>query len=217
MDISVNHKEIHEQINVKIGSLLTEIVSKDEFIAYSIYISNKEISEFTTSFFNINSNNSCIFKKNDGMDLLLLCNAEEEGKYSLGNIPSQLVDNISVLYQFNIEESQNFEEFDISENGTKITSVYPLTLDFSEEDTYNITFETKYPERLYGIKLNEKASSDLKCNHSSWYVECIIEKSHFNGTGDFHIYHTNHKGTKTISYEASLIHVIMEKKLYNQI
>ena len=72
--------------------------------------------------------------------------------------------------------------------------------------------ETKYPDKLNGIKLNIDSKYELECENKKWYKECIVNKTHFSKNGNYYTYHSNYKGSKTISYEAPLIKVIYSEE-----
>lgn len=69
---------------------------------------------------------------------------------------------------------------------------------------------------LNGIKLNINSSEELKCENKKYFKECLVEKSHFTESGYYYTYHTNHFGSKTISYEASPIKVTMPSQNDNK-
>ena len=212
-DIIFNYNIIQREINIKIGKLLTPIVLMNEFIAYETNFEN--ITNIITDYFEIKSEKNgimnCLFKKSyNQKKLLFLCDALNEGKNSLGKIQPISFNSISIYYKFIIEESENNEIFHVSGNGTKITAVYPLLLNFTVKDNYMIKYETEYPERLNGIKLNSDSSSELNCTNKNWYKECTVNKIHFKKNGYYYTYHTNHQNSKTISYEAPMINVIFE-------
>ena len=211
-DIIINYQIIQKEIKIKIGQLLTPIISKNEFIAYETNI--KDISSLTSNYFNIKQNINCIFKKNiNNEKLLLLCNATEEGIKTLGKINSNVFDKINALYKFVIEETENNEEFNVSDIGTKISSLYPLELNFKEKEKFIIKYETENPERLKGIKLNNESKFELNCENKIWFKECIINEEHFKNSenGYYYTYHSNHLGLKTVAYEAPAIKVILNE------
>ena len=215
LDIKINYIITQKEISIKIGNLLTPVISKNEFIAYE---TNKgDISSLITDYFELeteqNKKFKCIFKKNNNVNnILLLCNATEDGKYSLGKISTITYDKININYKFLIDQSENKEEFTVEDNGTKIFDLNPLELNFKENDSYVINYETEYPERLNGIKLNNDSSFELSCENKIWYKECTVNKTHFTKSGYYYTYHNNYLGSKTISYEVPLIHVIIEEK-----
>ena len=218
-DINIFYTKTKQEIKVKIEKLLTPIVSKNEFIAFETDVS--DISLLTSDYFEIqtktnndinNNNLKCLFKKNERIKLLLLCEAVNEGKFSLGNLTSQDLNAINILYTFKIESIENNEEITIEGEGAKIYSVSPLNFDFKNKDWFTIIFETNSPEKLTGIKLNNDASSELKCEDKVWYKECNVTEDHFTKTDYYHTYHKNHKNSTTISYEVPLIHIILKEK-----
>jgi len=217
LNISFNYNYNQQNVNINIGKLLTPFISKNEFIAYEANTESNITSSLTTDYFEIvsekNSKMNCIFKKPYNQNnLLLLCNAVNPGKNSLGTITQMDITNINIFYKFSIEQTENKEEFDVSNGeGTKITSLTPLLLNFTLRDNYTLTYETENPEKLNGIKLNNDSKFDLECEDKIWYKECIVNKTHFTKSGYYYTLHSNHKGTKTISYEAPMINVIVEE------
>ena len=218
LGISFNNKIIQKYINIKIGKLLTSYVSKNEFIAYEIDEENNITNSFTTDYFDIgtdeNSKMYCVFKKSYNHNkIFLLCNATNEGKNTLGKITPFAIYNLHVLYIFLIDQSESNEEFEVSSNeGAKITSLTPLLLNFTEKNNISIIYETQYPEKISGIKLNNLSPNDLECTDKPWHKECLVNKAHFQKSGYYYTLHSNHKGTKTISYEAPMIYVIVKEE-----
>ena len=219
LNISFNYNIVQKDINIKIGNLLTPYKKKNEYIAYKATANNNITNILTTDYFELgtekNTKMKCIFKKSFNQnELFLLCNALNDGKNSLGKIGPILFNNINIFYKFSIEQTENNEEFEVSSNeGTKITSLSPLTLNFKEKESYSIIYETEYPERLNGIKLNINSPFELNCTNKPWFKECIVNKDHFTKSGYYYTFHSNHKGSKTISYEAPLINVINQEQL----
>ena len=207
-----------KEINIEIMKLLTPFVDLDNFIVYETNIT--DISIITTDYFNIKQNTNdimnCLFKKNSEKDddkLLLLCNAITPGKYTLGNIDEITLDDINILYNFKISKTQNDDEFVISsERDAIIYSVYPEEIDFNKKDSFIIIYETEYPERLTGIKLNNDSSSELECKNKKGVKECIVTQNHFEKSGDYYTYHDNSFGYKSISYEITTIKVTLKNK-----
>ena len=66
------------------------------------------------------------------------------------------------------------------------------------------------PDKLEGIKLNNDSSFELECQNKNGIKECIVPKTHFTSNGDYYTYYTNSRRYKSISYEISKIHVIIE-------
>ena len=213
LDIKFSYIIEQKEVKIKIGELLTKAVAKNEFIAYKTNVEN--ISRLTSDYFRINTdkneNMECLFKKSDNQkNLLLLCNAKENGTNHLGTVYGITIDNINILNKFVIETSSNNETFNVSDIGTKISSLNPLLLNFTENDSYKIRYETESPKLLKGIKLNEY-SSELDCKDNKWYKECTVNKTHFTKSDYYYTYHINHLGSNTISYEAPAIQVIVKE------
>ena len=225
LDISfvyeINKKKIDLKIDEK-NKLLTKNVSKNEFIVYEVNItSNNEInSPITTDYFSItlneteNNTMTCLFKKREYINvLLLLCNATKDGLYSLGTIKKEELNKIHILYDFTLEQSKNDDLYNISDLGTKITSVSLLYIEFNEEKRENATiqFEAEHPERIKSILLDNGTSSsnvelnDTHCQNKIWYKECSFNITLFIEEGLYNISHLNHGGNYTINYEVSAI------------
>ena len=217
LNISFNYNYSQQNININIGKLLTPYISKNEFIAYEVNTESNITSSLTTDYFELgsetNSKMNCIFKKTyNHNNLLLLCNAVNAGKNSLGTITQMEISKINIFYKFTIPQSQNTEEFEVSNaEGTKITSLTPLLLNFTARDNYTLKYYTENPEKISGIKLNNDSKFDLECEDKIWYKECLVNKTHFTKSGYYYTLHSNHKGTKTVAYEAPMVDVIMKE------
>ena len=150
-----------------------------------------------------------IIKFND--PLLLLCKAENYGNFTLGKIKDNYIDDINILYHFDIIATQNDEICWVSSTkGPKIYSVYPESLDFRSNDKLIINYLVDNPDKFKGIKLNNDSSFELECQNKNGIKECIVPKTHFTSNGDYYTYYTNSRRYKSISYEISKIHVIIE-------
>ena len=216
LDISFTYEVVKRDLEIKIGKLLTPYVSKNEFIAYETTLNTNLTFPLMTNYFEIGSDKNqkmkCLFKKSSNQNpIFLLCNALNEGKNSLGTIEQITFDDINIYYNIKIQQSENTEEFDVSNEGAKISSLSPLLLNFKEKDTYTIRYETENPDKLTGIKLNIDSSFELDCVNTAWYKDCKVNQSHFTKDDHYYTYHSNHMGSKTISYEASMINVILKE------
>ena len=145
------------------------------------------------------------------MPLMLLCQIKEENglQLTMNEINNLNLSDINFNYNFILSYS-NKEEIIIDNNiGDYIRWKYPDILDFTSK--YDLTF-TLYGGKpfLEGITLNPK-SADLECKSNYPIVQCSVPKSHFKGqkSGYFYIYHSNHKGGKTIFYESNPFQVIL--------
>ena len=214
-NIIITYNKVKKQtINVNITKLLTPLVDKNNYIVYETNIRN--MPKITTDSFNIapnrNGNTNCFFKKNNNQDtLLLLCKAESSGISTLGTIKDNYIDDINILYDFNIIETQNDEEFTVSNReGARISSVYPESLDFSSNDKLIINFQVDNPDSLIGVKLNNDSLIELECQTKNGIKQCTVPKNHFSKSDDYYTYYTNTFESKSISYEIPKIHVILE-------
>ena len=212
---NVNKKDIYLSIN----KLLTPKIQKNNFIVYETNIT--EASRITSDYFNIKQNTNgelkCLFKKNNEKDkLLLLCNADSSGTFSLGVINEINLYNINILYNFKISQTQNDETCIISQNeGIKILFVYPEELDFNYNNSYIINYKTDYPEKLKGIKLNNDSLNELECINKKGIKECIVPYNHFTKSGNYYTHYNYSLDYKLISYEISTIKIILKNEKDN--
>ena len=222
VEIVINYKIGKKEISLKIGNLLTKSIYKDEFIAYETNVENIDnIATLTTDYFDINTIKNdkmkCMFKKSNNQDkLYFLCNADFTGKSSLGKLELVSLDNINILYKLTIKESENNEIFQVYDenNGTKISGVSPLTLNFTEgtSNSFTITYATENPDGFNKVKFSID-SNELKCEKNVGYINCIANKDHFkSGTGYYYTYHSNPLGESVISYETPRIYAIFPEK-----
>ena len=213
-DITINSSDFHKKdINLEITKLLTPFVDMNTYIVYETNII--DIPQITTDYFSINNNNgaNCLFKKsneNKNDKLFLFCVAENSGEYSLGKINELILDNINILYNFKITEKENRENFAVSEYKSSIIySVYPEEIDFNKQDSFIIRYETDYPERLNGIKLNNDSSFELECFNRIRIKECYVNQTHFDESGEYYTYYQTSFGYESISLETQKIKVIL--------
>ena len=204
---------IKENIPVSIIKLLENNNEINSFIYYETNISS--ISNVYTDYFYLNfekdNNFSCYFKKEEGMNLLLLCLITDEGTYSLAEIKEEIVlDDINIKYNFIIQPVINDEEFTTKENGTNFRFIYPQILDFTINDNIIIDYFGISPELSNKIKFNTE-SSELKCENGENIKRCIVPKSHFErkSSGYYYTYHLNSVNNYSIYYEVSRVKVIL--------
>jgi len=216
-DITINSNNIPKKvINIEITKLLTPFVDMNTYIVYETNII--DIPQITTDYFSISSNKkigaNCLFKKsneNKNDKLLLLCVAENTGEYSLGKINEMTLDNINILYNFKIAETENEEIVLVSEyKSPVIYSVYPEEIDFNKQDSFIISYETDYPERLNSIRLNN-LSSGLECEDKIGIKECKVTQAHFTKNGDYNTFIDNSLGYTLILYEIPTIKVTLKE------
>ena len=217
LDITITSKISKKEIKLKIEKLLTNKVSKNEFIAYETNIDST--IAFTSDYFYItpvqsNGRMHCLFKKSTNQNkLLLLCDAKNEEIGQLGKLNPIKYDNINALYDLTIEESENYDSYQVSSSeGTKVYSVYPLVLNFKDKDEYIIRYEADYPNNYKGIKLNKDSNSELECETKDGYRQCKVNQDHFSSNGNYYTYHSIGIGEEAISYELPMINVVLKEK-----
>ena len=218
LDITIKSEIVKKNIKIKIGQLLTKVVSKNEYIVYDTETEATDIKEITSDYISLTPPNSnglmnCLFKKNNNQNkLLFLCDAREAGKSKLGAIPSDTYDDINALYNIEIEGSENDDEFNVlNTEGTKIYSVYPLVLNFNDKDEFIIQYEAQYPDNLKGVKLNND-SKTLECETKDGYRQCKVKQSYFSSSGNYHTYHLVDQDMYDLSYELPTINVIFKEE-----
>ena len=220
LNITIYYPNIYKiQLYVETLKLLTPVVEKFGLIVYETIIIRDQ--RITTNFFDVQRNIKNIFEIincqlktsniNSHGKILFLCMVVTSGQSSLGNLSGLNLLESSILYNFKIFGIQNLESYTVTNSeGTIIYAVYPEELNFNEQDTFIIRYETEYPERLKGIKLNIDSSFDLECNNKIGIKECFVNRSHFDTDGDYYTYHLNSYGSRIISYEINTIKVILK-------
>ena len=219
-DIEINYPNVVKiNINLTIIKLLTLTVEKNNFIVFQVN-TTEVIQIFISDYFNIvpnrNDDVKCFFKKTDdekdNKSLLLLCKADSSGEFKLDTSALNL-DEINILYSFSIPETHIDETAKISnEEGPKILSVYPNSLNFTSNDKLILKYQVENPEKLTGVKLNPNSTTDLECINKNNIKECTVPKTHFTESGSYYTYYDNSLGTKSISYEISKIDVNLKKE-----
>ena len=89
--------------------------------------------------------------------------------------------------------------------------LYPEILDFTKSDSLYINYAAEGGSMINGLSLNED-KEDLSCEKiPDKVVRCTVPKNHFEGkkTGYYFIKHTNHKNTKSTSFEISPLKIIL--------
>ena len=227
-------KDIHKRdLYVGIKKLLVNIDEYGVPIAYetnitdipNIYIPDDE--KFYLTFTNKNSEGiedeydaKCIFRKYDANPLLILCWLNYPGTNWLKEIKEEkLIDDNNILYNFRIQPVKNEDKIDYDEkNFLSIFTNYPRVLDFTKNDDSLFIYLHMASTDYYSNELtyNEEAE-DLTCEQIERKVKkCEITKEHFKGKKNgFFIKHTNHKVTKTISYEVLPVKVILDSSKGN--
>ena len=209
---------VKKDIYLNITKLLTQTVEKNSYIVFETNIT--DVQTLTTGTFKIPLNSKtnmeleCLFKKTNNLTddkLLLLCNADSEGEYQL-DIKETNLDNIHILYSFKIPAIVT-EKVNVTKNeGTKILSVYPESLNFTNISQLMITYQCENPEKLKNIKLSDYYYSDLYCEIKNNIKECTVPESYFKETGYYYTFYKNSLGNKVISYEIPKILITLKKK-----
>ena len=221
LDIKVKYENVAKKdIYLSLTKLLTPKIDKNSFFIFETNIT--DIAQLTTNYFTIDTKTNdiikCLFKKNSEQKedkLLLVCNGESKSTYSFSITEKINLDNANILYNFKIAENKEIYTIDVSnEEGAKIISVYPESLDFSSNDKLILKYQTENPEKLIDIKLNNDSSSVLDCINKIGVKECTVPKNHFNESGYYYTYHKNGFGDISISYEIPRIFITLnnEKK-----
>ena len=231
--IKIIMKDIHKRdLYVGIKKLLVNIDEYGVPIAYqtnitdipNIYIPDDE--KFYLTFINKNSEGiedeydaKCIFRKYDANPLLILCWLNYPGTNWLKEIKEEkLIDDNNILYNFRIQPVKNEDKIDYDGTSSKIKEYYPKILDFTKKDgPLYVYFRLQTVEGLNGLTYNEDAE-DLTCEQiAKNRKKCEVTIKHFKGkkNGFYFIKHTNHKGTKAISYEVPPLKVILDSSKGN--
>ena len=218
--ITFNTKNIQRKsIDLEITKLLTNYIDKNSFIALETNIEDFPI--VTTKNFGVPSDLDedyhCILKKHSNLKsdkLLLLCNAEKSKDYFKLKYTFLFYD-INIMYNFTIKKVEINEKYVVStEEGVRILSVYPDSLDLTTNDTAIIRYHVEDPKKLKGIKLNIDSSSELECKDINNIKECIVNKTHFKKSGYYYTYYTNNFDSKSIAYEIPRIKVTVIEENY---
>ena len=232
--IKIIKKDIQKKdIYVGIKKLLVNIDEYGVPIAYetnvtdipNIYISDDD-DDFYLTFINKNSegiedeyDSKCKFRKYDANPLIIICSINYPGTNWLKEIKEEkLIDNNNILYNFRIQPVKNEDKIDYDGTSSKIKEYYPKILDFTKKDgPLYVYFRLQTVEGLNGLTYNEDAE-DLTCEQiAKNRKKCEVTIKHFKGkkNGFYFIKHTNHKGTKTISYEVPPLKVILDSSKGN--
>ena len=144
--------------------------------------------------------------------LLFICKTNQNETISFGKRERKIINNINIENNFIINAGNNYEIISVKGNGGSIYSVYPLVLDFTEEESLQI--KIGFYGNLDGIKLNPDSKNELDCEQINNYHDCSVPKGHFDNkeTGYYNIYYKNHLNKYSIKYEAPLIYVIISNE-----
>ena len=196
--ISFNSNIEKENIYVNITNLLQSNFDYNNYVAYETNVT--DISNVITDLFLIDSELTikCFLKKSELSNLLMLCQWNASGNYSLGEIKNQMVlGDIHIKYNFIILPVENTETFSIKESGSLALFVYPPVLDFYKYNSTTFDIMMQFPENTNEIMLN---SCPLECNRSSSlssppFKRCSVKIEYFNNYSDNQYFYIQH-GTK---------------------
>ena len=97
----------------------------------------------------------CLFKKRNDEPLLMICTANKEEDFILGNLTNELfLDEIHYKYNIVIKPLQNNEVVHISGLGTQIKMTYPKRINMTVDEFYYIYYIMDSPELAKNIKFN---------------------------------------------------------------
>jgi len=169
--------------------------------------------------YNDTTTGECYFRKTQGQDLILICNVKSYGILKLKKIAEEiLLNDINYKYNFIILPIINNEQINIARYnwGTDVKLTYPLTLNFTFEDSLIIKYIMTYPLDSNKIRLNPN-SNFLNCSNSFYTKTCIVSLSHFQGKniGYFNTYYSfeyNNSLITNIYYESNPFNVILPPK-----
>ena len=215
-DIIINYPNANQTL-LKIQSLnlLTPLLEANSFIAYETDIINEK--RITTNFFEIDTkvdiNKIKCQLKTIQEKLLLLCLSNAPSRSTLNNMTETYLYDSSILYKFILYKDKNRVFYNITiYESSAIYSVYPEEIDFNNQDSFVIRYETDYPGNLTGIKLNNDSPFELECFDRIRIKECHVNQTHFTEDGEYYTYYQNHFGNKSISYGIPKIRVILKDK-----
>ena len=215
----ITQKSDKIDIFINIGNSLSNIVPYYSVISYetkySEKISNLLTNYFPMTFFDIKTNRTkdldCYFKKVEGQDLQLLCAFfyVYGNSYYLQKVTEEIVlDNINYKYNFIITpfESDAIISVNYLERGSNVQLAYPSLLNFTLEESLNISYIMNYANNVEQIRLNPD-SNELICLYNGNLKECNVPLEHFLGKKGGY-YFTNYNYNYTL-YDASPFNVIL--------
>ena len=175
--------DIKEDIYVEITKLKENIGEIDHFIAYETNVS--KISNLISAHLDIKFDTSvpclCYFKTSESTNLLLLCTFEGEGNFSLIQKEyEEEFNNINIKYNFKIQPITNKEIITIyGKKGSYIFNNYPITLDFTKQDSIIINILGRFEDNTMDIKLNPLGNK-LICVELSNMLKCTVRVNNFD-------------------------------------
>ena len=213
LGIEINHHDIQKiDVDVYITKLLNKYYSINNFITYETNVDSISSLDSTIFRFEIGGDNSyCQLKKEEGKNLLFLCQARKYGNYSLGEITEDIpLDNINIKYNFILKPVKNEEEFIVKYYSGYFGVTYPLLLDFTKNDNLIVEYYGVNPDRSEGIRLNPDAE-ELECENEIEVKRCFVPLNHFErkASGHYYTYRNNYLDQPQINYESPRIEVIL--------
>ena len=208
---------------IRIQSLKTSIVQLEENAIYETKyngtISNLKTESFKMQFRNIINNytntTEGFFKKTETHDLSLLCNINYYTLLRLNKIEKQIILNdINYKYNFIILPVDNKETIKVHSNrGVSVKLNYPQTLNFTLEESLNISYIMSSPYHSGNIALNPD-SDYLTCSDLANIKTCIVPLSHFQGKSSgyydtYHFFEYNGSLINSSYYESDPFYVIL--------
>ena len=214
---------IAQKTDVYIGitKLLENVMETDSFITYETNVTNiskvmTSIEHFGLEFENDKKDHEesgCLFKKNDGFPLFIVCLVAFDGTSWLREIKQEIVvKEANVRYNFRIQPCKKEDKIYSGGEGSPILWSYPQLLDFTKADTLYIDFDEDVSSNMK-LTFNEN-KPDLSCTkRENKLLRCTVPNNHFEGkqSGNYFIKHTNFKNTKSTNYESNPIKVIVSE------
>lgn len=206
-------------VYIRITKLLENVMETNSFITYETNVTNinkvmTSIEHFSLEFENDKGkteSSGCLFKKNDGFPLFIVCFVIFDGTSWLKEIKNKIeVDEANIRYNFRILPGKNEDKIYSGGEGSPILWSYPEILDFTKADTLYIDLDEDVSSD-FKLTFNEN-KPDLSCaKRDNRLLRCTVPSNHFEGkqSGYYFIKHTNFKNTKSTNYESTPVKVIV--------
>ena len=206
-------------VYIRITKLLENVMETNSFITYETNVTNinkvmTSIEHFRLEFENDKGKTEspgCLFKKNDGFPLFIVCFVIFDGTSWLKEIKNEtVVGEANIRYNFRIQPGKNEDKIYSGGEGSPILWSYPEILNFTKADTLYIDLDEDVSSD-YKLTFNEN-KPDLSCaKRDNGLLRCTVSSNHFEGkqSGYYFIKHTNFKNTKSTNYESTPVKVIV--------
>ena len=206
-------------VYIRITKLLENVMETNSFITYETNVTNinkvmTSIEHFKLEFENDKGKTEspgCLFKKNDGFPLFIVCFVIFDGTSWLKEIKNEtVVDEANIRYNFRIQPGKNEDKIYSGGEGSPILWSYPEILNFTKADTLYIDLDEDVSSD-FKLTFNEN-KPDLSCaKRENRLLRCTVPINHFEGkqSGYYFIKHTNFKNTKSTNYESTPVKVIV--------